>query len=166
MALTKSQPVEPGEGPRSCNNESHLTISSYERQDYPESSAKTSKTVDALLNTDAFVLDGEWFYDAVAVEGEDAFTSMNENTTFAYWGLQVDSKTQMVYYFSHSHPEEMQWLPPANLIHPDTHEVLLWDSSIQWSYYYNPQVGRQVAGTVLEPLTKHFFTDQGEQVAG
>ncbi|KAK1934474.1 hypothetical protein P3T76_011083 [Phytophthora citrophthora] len=152
MALIKSQPVEPGEESRGGNNENSSPISSYKQQ---------------LLNTNAFVLDGEWFYDAVAVEGEDAFTSIDNNSTFAYWGLQVDSKTQMVYYFSHSHPEEMQWLPPANLselqytlgtktlhfltislllraVHPDTHEVLLWDASTQWFYYYNPQVGWHV----------------------
>lgn len=97
---------------RGDNNADHLTeLSTYKRHDQPELSARTCKTVDVLLNTDALVLDGEWFYDAVAVEGEDAFTAMDSCTDIAYWGLQVDSDTRMVHYVNHYRPEEMQCHP-------------------------------------------------------
>ncbi|KAG7381988.1 hypothetical protein PHYPSEUDO_005402 [Phytophthora pseudosyringae] len=144
----RSRKAEQPEDATRDNDDDHATETSTcfddERQDHPAACARTCKTVDALLHTDAFVMDGEWFYDAVAVEGEDAFAAMDERA--AYWGLQVDSETRMVYYFNHSRPAEMQWLPPADLtVHPDTHEVLLWDASAQWFYYYNPQVSKHVA---------------------
>ncbi|KAF1780286.1 hypothetical protein GQ600_1529 [Phytophthora cactorum] len=144
---------------RGSNNDDHLTESPTSldkaQLDHPETSARTSKTVDALLNTDAFVLDGEWFYDAVAVEGKDTFTAMEERTGVDYWGLHVDSETRMVYYFNHSSPDETQWLPPTDLIHPDTHEVLLWDASAQWFYYYDPQVSKQETDRGWTALTRY-----------
>ncbi|RLN90568.1 hypothetical protein BBJ28_00015926 [Nothophytophthora sp. Chile5] len=97
-----------------------------------------------------FVLDGERFYDAVGIvdDGHAAvFEAQGESE--ACWGLQVDSESQTAYYFNHLRPEEMQWLPPAELstprtdFHPDTHEVLLWDASAQWFYYYCPQVRQE-----------------------
>ncbi|KAG2765311.1 hypothetical protein PC129_g1270 [Phytophthora cactorum] len=81
---------------------------------------------------------------------------MEERTGVDYWGLQVDGETRMVYYFNHSSPDETQWLPPTNLIHPDTHEVLLWDASAQWFYYYDPQteesrwLNEKASGSVVQ----------------
>ncbi|ETL93232.1 hypothetical protein L917_08555 [Phytophthora nicotianae] len=174
MALSSSQPADQGSAsnPHSGggNNYDHLTESptshGKDQQDHPETSTRTSKTVEALLNTDAFVLDGEWFYDAVAVEGEDTFATTDKRTGVAYWGLQMDCETQMVYYFNHSQPQEMQWLPPADLIHPATHEVLLWDASAQWFYYYNPQVSKLDAESESSPLTSHLTYCRPRRVDG
>ncbi|GMF65973.1 unnamed protein product [Phytophthora lilii] len=141
MALSSSSPAQPQDGESGDNYQTKQHIgkrsdfsadnnyqavepsagSDNEEPNNPETTPRTSRTVDALLNTDAFVLDGEWFYDAVAVEGERRVRCKEQGRGGALLGaasgLQVDGVTRAVYYYNHSRPEGIQWLPPADLSH-------------------------------------------------